>query len=372
MGLGISEEYITKLKNLFSNNPKIKEAVVFGSRAKGTNKPGSDIDIALKGENIELDDILNLSVAIDKFWIPNKIDLVIYNRINEPELIEHINRVGKTIFGSSNKDNMIDKNLFIVSPEVIDFVSWCSRYINSKQLPFDSRFTNLIQAYKKYNWENEDFDDTYSRFQNFNKELNNYLLKDDLDKFQSSLKEILEWGGVIRGNLKSINKIDKEKRLEYFRNVKQILDDLNKLKSITKKEIENLNIISTSGFSKIYSALNMNYVIYDSRVSYAICSFIREYHTKEKPSSLDLLILAHGDRSSTKNRNPNPNKYTKIFPGYTGNYFSHFDSMVKTTWILELLAENPKSLNIQSTNNSRLWALQSALFVIGGEDKSKI
>ncbi|MCD4683842.1 MAG: nucleotidyltransferase domain-containing protein [Bacteroidales bacterium] len=98
MDLGISEEHISKLKNLFSKNPKIEEAIVFGSRAKGTNRPGSDIDIALKGKNIKLDDILNLSIAIDEFWIPNKVDLVIYDRINEPELKEHIKQVGIIIY----------------------------------------------------------------------------------------------------------------------------------------------------------------------------------------------------------------------------------------------------------------------------------
>ena len=371
MNLGISEEYITKLRNLFSKNPKIQEAIVFGSRAKGTYRPGSDIDIALKGKNINLNDILTLSVAIDEFWIPNKIDLIIYDRINEPELNEHINRVGITLFKYKNKDNEIDKNSFRDSQEVIDFVSWFSGYIDSKKLPFDSRFTNLIQAYKEYEWENEGFNETYTHFLNFNKELNIYLLKNDLDQFQRTLENILDWGGVIRGNLKSINKIDKKERLEYFRNVKLILDDINKLRRISKKEIENQKIISTSGFSKIYSAIDMNYIIYDSRVSFAICSFIWEYLKYKKLDTLMLLKLSHGNRSSTKNRNPNPNKYTRLFPGYTGNYFSHFDSMLKTTWILELLADNPKMQFIQSNKNRRLWALQSALFVIGGEDKAK-
>ena len=100
MDLGIREEHIARLKNLFSKNPKIEEAIVFGSRAKGTNRPGSDVDIALKGKNMKLDDILNLSVAIDELWIPNKIDLIIYDRIEEPELLDHIKRVGISIYRS--------------------------------------------------------------------------------------------------------------------------------------------------------------------------------------------------------------------------------------------------------------------------------
>jgi len=364
MNTGISEEYITQLKILFSKNSKIEEAILFGSRAKGTHRPGSDIDIALKGENITLDDVLTLSVAIDELWIPNKVDLVIYGRITEPELIKHIERVGITILKSKNVNTMIDKRSFINSPEVIDFVLWLSSYIDSKQLPFKTtKYINLSTALLNYKWKNEKFDQTYSGFCNFHKKLNNAIEKKNLSQLLITLEEILTWGGVKRGNVKSINKISGEEKLDYFRNVKQTLDDFSNFKSCTKKEIEDKKIISTSGFSKIYSALDMNYIIYDSRVAYAICSFIREYYENEKPDDLKLLKLAHGGRSSTKMRDPN--KGFILFPGYTARYFAHFESMIKTTWILELLADNPKWKFILPDKNRRLWALQSALFMIG-------
>jgi predicted nucleotidyltransferase len=106
MNSGISEKIIGQLRILFSTNSKIEEAIIFGSRAKGTHRPGSDIDIALKGKSITLDDVLNLSIAIDELWIPNKVDLVIYDRITEPELKRHIEQVGISIIKLKDDENL--------------------------------------------------------------------------------------------------------------------------------------------------------------------------------------------------------------------------------------------------------------------------
>ena len=71
---------------------------MFGSRAKGTFSNGSDIDIALKGNNLTLKDILEATAEAEKLLLPYKLDLVLYARINEPALIEHIDRVGVVLF----------------------------------------------------------------------------------------------------------------------------------------------------------------------------------------------------------------------------------------------------------------------------------
>ena len=45
MRYGIDESYWEEIKSVFSQFPKIKKAILFGSRAKGNNKPFSDVDI---------------------------------------------------------------------------------------------------------------------------------------------------------------------------------------------------------------------------------------------------------------------------------------------------------------------------------------
>lgn len=71
----------------------VKKAVIFGSRAKGNYKPGSDVDMAvwLEGDDItaQLSGMLN-----DETMLPYKFDVINYNTINNKDLTEHINRVG--------------------------------------------------------------------------------------------------------------------------------------------------------------------------------------------------------------------------------------------------------------------------------------
>ena len=92
---------LSDLKNVISilkGNVKIRKAILFGSRAKGDFSNGSDVDIALIGNELKLLDILQLSGKIDDLYLPWKFDLVIYNRITEEALKEHIDRVGVELF----------------------------------------------------------------------------------------------------------------------------------------------------------------------------------------------------------------------------------------------------------------------------------
>lgn len=91
---GIPESDYSRIISVLGRNSKIDKAILFGSRAKGNYNPGSDIDIALKGKNLSLEDILNAKTEIEDLFLPWKIDFVIYNRIKEKELIDHIDRVG--------------------------------------------------------------------------------------------------------------------------------------------------------------------------------------------------------------------------------------------------------------------------------------
>lgn len=84
--------------SILSANPKIEKIVLFGSRAKGNFNKGSDIDIAIKGQQLNLDDIVESKIKIDELSLPYKFDIIIYDRINEPDLIGHIDRVGKILF----------------------------------------------------------------------------------------------------------------------------------------------------------------------------------------------------------------------------------------------------------------------------------
>ncbi len=95
---GLLKMDIERIISIFKSNSKIDNVILFGSRAIGNYKPGSDIDIALKGADIKLNDILNVVAELDKLLTPYKFDVVIYNRITENALTDHIDRVGISLF----------------------------------------------------------------------------------------------------------------------------------------------------------------------------------------------------------------------------------------------------------------------------------
>lgn len=95
---GLEHGEIKQIVSILGKNSKIEKAVLFGSRAKGNFHNGSDVDLSLMGTELALNDLLNASIEIDNLSLPYKFDLVIYDRIKEKALLEHIDRVGITLF----------------------------------------------------------------------------------------------------------------------------------------------------------------------------------------------------------------------------------------------------------------------------------
>lgn len=94
MKYGLSEEAIQKIRDVFAGFPQILKAVLYGSRAKGNYKTGSDIDLALFGTELNLEILQKIEHRIDDLLLPYSVDLSIYKDISSEELKEHINRVG--------------------------------------------------------------------------------------------------------------------------------------------------------------------------------------------------------------------------------------------------------------------------------------
>lgn len=95
---GLDQSDVKDIVTILKKNKKVRKIILFGSRAKNTQSNGSDIDIALKGNNLNTNDVISLSVELDELDLPYKIDLVIYDRIEEKSLKEHIDRAGVVLF----------------------------------------------------------------------------------------------------------------------------------------------------------------------------------------------------------------------------------------------------------------------------------
>jgi predicted nucleotidyltransferase len=99
---GLLKSDINEVVSILKKNQKINKVVLFGSRAKGVFSAGSDVDIALQGDNLVLNDILNVSIELENLYLPYKFDLIIYDRIKEKDIVEHIDRVGKVLYDKRN------------------------------------------------------------------------------------------------------------------------------------------------------------------------------------------------------------------------------------------------------------------------------
>lgn len=91
---GLTVKQVDQIIQILRLFPVVERAVIFGSRAKGTEKKGSDIDIALFGTNLEFF-ITRISYQLnEELLLPFFFDVIDYGSINHQELKEHINRVG--------------------------------------------------------------------------------------------------------------------------------------------------------------------------------------------------------------------------------------------------------------------------------------
>jgi predicted nucleotidyltransferase len=95
---GLKPSAIEKIKAVFSGHPEVERVILYGSRAKGNFRPGSDIDLTICGEAVTLSQLFRIEQELDELLLPYKIDLSLLHKIDTPELLEHIKRVGKIFY----------------------------------------------------------------------------------------------------------------------------------------------------------------------------------------------------------------------------------------------------------------------------------
>jgi predicted nucleotidyltransferase len=99
MTYGLKDKTVQDIKSIFSKNPLIEKVILYGSRAKGNYRTGSDIDITLFGKNLTLDNtVYPLMDKLDELYLPYTFDISIYSQIDNPDLIDHIKRVGVVFY----------------------------------------------------------------------------------------------------------------------------------------------------------------------------------------------------------------------------------------------------------------------------------
>jgi predicted nucleotidyltransferase len=97
---GLPAATLAKLRRAFDAHPLLRRVIVYGSRAKGCARPGSDIDLALDAPGLPFAEFLRIEQELDDLSLPYEIDLALLGQIESADLLEHIGRVGRPLWSA--------------------------------------------------------------------------------------------------------------------------------------------------------------------------------------------------------------------------------------------------------------------------------
>ena len=91
---GLKDKHRKTIMDILSSNKKVERAVLFGSRATGTFTIDSDVDLALWGKGLTSKELGRLSGKLEESSVPQEVDLLLYESIENENLLREIDRRG--------------------------------------------------------------------------------------------------------------------------------------------------------------------------------------------------------------------------------------------------------------------------------------
>ncbi|SRR6266568_5919992 len=95
---GLPDKTEAIIRQILADFPAVEKAVLYGSRAKGNYRHGSDIDLTLFGDQLDFDSLLKIASRLDESQIPYQVDLSLWKQLDHAGLREHIERVGVVFY----------------------------------------------------------------------------------------------------------------------------------------------------------------------------------------------------------------------------------------------------------------------------------
>lgn len=284
----------------------------------------------------------------------------------------------------------MNRSTYLELPEVKEFVAWLSEVINDKSSKsFEHSYKSerngqwhcdsLFNAFEKYDWKfsyldlytGEDVKGvTYIESENALTDLHRRLIKavkeGDNDACFKTCSMILKWGGVLGRNRNTLQGMQ-EYLASYLFKVQEYFNGNCELSSryLVKLNRGNTDIKMNSGFTKIYSLLCKNFIIYDSRVGAAlgklVVDFLASQNSKYRtvPSGLDFYYGIA--RNSNVNRNPSTERYK--LKALRASSPVHIRNNIKANWIVSAL-DLSNALGFSKQTNP-IRSFEAALFMVG-------
>ncbi|MBO0937387.1 hypothetical protein J2I47_12595 [Fibrella sp. HMF5335] len=285
----------------------------------------------------------------------------------------------------------MNKLNFLKDQHVQNFIEWIKHkldqkksFLHSYKLQKNVRgqewfCDSIYSAFENYKWNyvythptNQNrltgcsFIDSEKALNELSKTLREAIETQDDKLCVSCCMSILEWGGILSKNKDNIEKIKTSKRgiANYLKNVQHRLS-----LSVIDLEKDCEGIIMNAGFSKIYSLIISDFVIYDGRVGAALGLLVRKYCEDNS-----LLIVPEQLRFSYGNsrtvlsgiqnrRNPSTEKY-KFF-SLNNSSLKHIQNNIKANWLAKEIVDRHDSRFKSLHMDRQLRAFEAALFMIG-------
>ncbi len=289
----------------------------------------------------------------------------------------------------------IIKEEFLKDDAVSGFIEYLADLINADKGSFVHSYWNrqskenwlcdsLQDALHQYLWKGKKYTKTKGGLDKLKIKLDNSFESNDENGFKETCHDILKWGGVLQHNTKWLdNKLcSKNGLIKSFDDAKSILTqeivDINSEDWNKPRQPNTCNYRMNAGYTKIYSLLCDDFIIYDSRVAATLGKLVVEFLLENKNKNysnyknLEFRVMPAKEEKNCKlpkNRNPSRQDIIK-FKGINNKGFIHAEWNVKANWIL---AEAVKQADMQWKDEEGnkikkkdgLRALEAALFMIG-------
>ena len=102
MTFGLTPDSLESIRRILARHPEVSEAILFGSRALDRAQPQSDVDLALCGDLQSLD-AERIALELDELPLPVHFDVQALSSIRHRELLEHISRVGQSLYRRADR-----------------------------------------------------------------------------------------------------------------------------------------------------------------------------------------------------------------------------------------------------------------------------
>jgi uncharacterized protein len=105
---GLTLTTINKILAVFNQHPEVESVILYGSRARGNYRDGSDIDLTLTGEQLTYQIVARIEDEIDDLLLPYLFDISIFSHIEDPDVVDQINKVGITFYQRKSESLIAD------------------------------------------------------------------------------------------------------------------------------------------------------------------------------------------------------------------------------------------------------------------------